>query len=231
MQQQLTHMIAVIDDVRSRVISLQESHDSDLFGSIKGMHQQLLQIKDAQNPDTRKQLTANAITVLNEVRGKVEIAILNLLNDIANVPDSDICIISKIIKNKNFLSDTVEQYNRIEELFSYYLTASQLLGYAYSFLDEPRSYEDIFSPSPELLNNPNQQKLLSAENLFEETIGETWYKNPENFLQEIKKQSHTLFLENDDTIEIEISGKELLEAIDYGKTEDNKNCKKEISTN
>lgn len=224
-------MTEVINDVRSRVIALQESHDSDLFGSIKGMHQQLLQIKDAKNPDTRKQLTANTITVLNEVRGKAETAILNALKDIADVPDSDVSIIGKIIRDKNFLANTVEQYNRIEELFSYYLTATQLLGYAYAFLDEPQSYEDIFSPSPELIDNPNLQKLLLAENLFEETIGETWYKNPEKYLQEIKEQSHTLFLESHDTIEIEITGKELLEAIEYGGTEDNTDSKEKISTN
>ncbi|MCI8466268.1 MAG: hypothetical protein HFI63_10540 [Lachnospiraceae bacterium] len=70
-QQQLIHMTEVINDVRSRVIALQESHDSNLFGSIKGMHQQLLQIKDAKDPNTRKQLTAHAITALNEVRGKI----------------------------------------------------------------------------------------------------------------------------------------------------------------
>lgn len=230
-QQQLMHMTEVINDVRSRVIALQESHDSDLFGSIKGMHQQLLQIKDTKNPDTRKQLTANAITVLNEVRGKVESAILNALKDIADVPDSDVSIIRKIIRDKNFLTNTVEQYNRIEELFSYYLTATQLLGYAYAFLDEPQSYEDIFSPSPELIDNPNLQKLLLAENLFEETIGETWYKNPEKYLREIKEQSHTLFLKSHDTIEIEITGKELLEAIEYGRTEDNTDSEEKISTN
>ena len=70
-----------------------------------------------------------------------------------------------------------------------------------------------------------------AENLFEETIGETWYKNPEKYLQEIKEQSHTLFLESYDTIEIEITGKELLEAIEYGGTEDNTDSKEKISTN
>ena len=231
MQQQLTHMIEVINDVRSRVIALQEGHDSDLFGSIKGMHQQLLQIKDARNLDTRKQLTANAITILNEVRGKIETTLLNVLEDIAYVPDSDIAIVGKIIQNKNFLTDTVKQYNRIEELFSYYLTSTQFLGYAYAFLDEPYSYEDIFSPSSELIDNPNLQKLLLAEKLFEETTGETWYKNPEKFLREIREQSHNLFLESSDTIEIKITGKELLEALEYERTEVHTNCKEEISTN
>lgn len=218
MHQKLALITEVINDVRSRVIALQEGHDSDLFGSIKGMHQQLLQIKDARNPDTRKQLTANAITVLNEVRGKAEAAIINELKNISDMPHTDIGIMGKILRDKNFLSDTIMRYDRIEELFSYYLTATQLLGYAYAFLDEPQSYEDIFAPNQELIANPNLHKLFLIENLYEEAIGETWYKNPERFLLEIKEKSHSLFQEDSDTIEIEITGKELLEVIENGGT-------------
>ena len=141
-------------------------------------------MRDARNPDTKKRLAIQAITILNDVRGKIEVAVLNTLRDIDAVPDTDRAILLKIAKNKNFLSDTVEKYNRIEELFGYYVTATQLLGYAYAFLDEPSSYKDIFTPSIELIENENLQKLVAAENLYEENIGETWYKNPENYLTE-----------------------------------------------
>ena len=228
-QQQLTYMTEVINDVRSRVISLQEGHDADLFGSIKGMHQQLLQMRDARNPDTKKQLATHAITILNDVRGKIEVAVLNELRDIDTVPDTDVAILLKIAKSKNFLSDTVEKYNRIEELFNYYVTGTQLLGYAYAFLDEPASYEDIFAPSNELIANENLQKLIAVENLYEESIGETWYKNPENYLLKIERASHSMFLENSDTIEIEITGEKLLEAIEHGRESSKENREEEVS--
>lgn len=216
-QQQLAQVTEVINDVRSRVISLQEGHDADLFGSVKGMHQQLLQMRDAKNPETKKQLATHAITILNEVRGKIEVAVLNAMRNIDIVPDSDWAILLKIAKNKNFLSDTVEKYDRIEEFFGYYVTATQLLGYAYAFLDEPASYDEIFTPSRELTENENLQKLIAAENLYEESIGETWYKKPENYLLKIERATHRLFLENDDTIEFEITGEKLLEVIDNGR--------------
>lgn len=216
-QQQLANMTEVINDVRSRIISLQEGHDADLFGSIKGMHQQLLQMRDARNPDTKKQLATNAITILNDVRGRLEVTILNTLCDIESVPDKDRAILIKIAMNKNFLSDTVEKYDRIEELFGYYVTATQLLGYAYAFLDEPASYEDIFTPSRELVENENLQKLTAAENLYTEKIGETWYKNPENYLLKIESSSHSLFMESSDIVEVEVTGEKLLEAIEHGR--------------
>ena len=41
MQQQLAHMAEVINDVRSRVIVLQETYDKSLYGELRGMHQRL----------------------------------------------------------------------------------------------------------------------------------------------------------------------------------------------
>jgi hypothetical protein len=222
-------MTEVINDVRSRVISLQEGHDADLFGSIKGMHKQLLQMRNARNPDIKKQLATHAITILNDVRGRIEVTILNTLRDIESVPDTDRAILIKIAKNKNFLSDTVEKYDRIEELFGYYITATQLLGYTYAFLDEPESYEDIFTPSKELVENENLQKLTAVENLYEERIGETWYKNPENYLLKIERSSHRMFMESSDILEFEVVGEKLLEVIEHGKKSNEENGEEVVS--
>jgi len=215
MQQQLAQITEVINDVRARIISLQEAHDTDLFGSIKGMHEQLLQMRDATDPETKRQLSTNAITVLNDTRGKIEATILNILHDIEPVANTDKAILLQIAKNQNFLNDTLESYDRIEELFGYYVTATQLLGYAYAFLDEPRSYDDIFMPSMDFIEN-DYLKLVLAENLFNESIGETWYKNPENFLHKIKNASQSVFLQNNEVIEIEVSGEKLLKVIKHG---------------
>lgn len=228
-QQQLANMTEVINDVRSRVISLQEGHDADLFGSVKGMHQQLLQMRDARNPDTKKHLATHAITILNDVRGKIEVTILNTLHDIESVPGTVRAVLLKIAMNKNFLSDTVERYDRIEELFGYYVTSTQLLGYAYAFLDEPASYEDIFTPSRDLVESENLQKLIAAEYLYEGKIDETWYKNPQNYLLKIESSSHSVFKESSDIVEIEVTGEQLLEAIEHGRKSNEENGEEIIS--
>lgn len=229
MQQQLAHMTEIINDVRAKVISLQEAHDTDLFGSIKGMRDQLLQMRDATDPDTKKQLSINAITELNKVRGILEETIIKTLRELDDIPNTDRAILYKIAKDKNFLTDTVEKYNRIEELFGYYITATQLLGYAYAFLDEPRSYEDIFMPSIDIIENEHLQKLVSAENLFNENVGEAWYKNPENYLLKIKNTSQTVFLDSSDFVEIEVSGEKLLEVIEHGSRPSETHGKIEVS--
>jgi hypothetical protein len=213
LQQQLVQMTEVLNDVRSRVIALQEGHDNDLFGSIKGMHDQLLQMRD-KRPEIQKLLAIQAITVLNTNRGRIEMSLLSALEDMEIVPETDWAVLRRIALDKDFLSNTVDKYNRIEELFSYYLAATQLLGYLYAFLDESSSYSDIFKPSKELVENANLQKLIAAEKLYEESIGETWYKNPDNYLLKIGRAADSLFIEDSDFLEVEISGEKLLEAIE-----------------
>ena len=216
LQQQLAQLSSVIDDVRSRVIALQEGHDRDILGSIRGMHQQMMQMRDAKDQETRRLLATNAITELNVARGKIEAAIEGILEDMDIVSSSDWGILGQIAKDKDFLSKTTEQYDRIEELTSYYLAATQLLGYAYAFLGEPAAYEDIFSPSDVLLSNDNLIKLRLAENLYEGPIGETWYKSPEKYFLGMKNDIHSLFGTPKEYYEIQITGQELLEAVEDG---------------
>ncbi len=214
LQQQMAQMTEVINDVRDRVIALQEGHDRDLYGSIRGMRQQMIQMSDARTDETRRQLAVNAITSLNEVRGKIEAAVLYALESMPFVPTSDGKIVWEITKDKTFLQRAVETYDRIEELVSYYLAATQLLGYAYAFLGEENSFEDIFSPCDELFNQEMLQKLINAEMLYNEEIRDTWYKNPSDYMLRIRDASQQLFSSNnDDVIELEISGQKLLEAI------------------
>jgi hypothetical protein len=216
-QQQLAEMIEVINDVRSRVIALQEGHDQDLFGSIRGMHQQMIQMRDAKDADMQKQLAFHAITVLNETRGKIEVAVISTLKDMPIVPSGDAKIIWQITKDKNFLSDITEKYDRIEELISYYLTATQLLGYAYAFLGEENAFQDIFSPCPELLDNALLQKLIRAESIYAEDIADAWYKCPSQYMLPIKDAAHQLFNSKvNNVIELEISGERLLEELTNG---------------
>lgn len=214
LQQQVAQMTEVINDVRDRVIALQEGHDRDLYGSILGMHQQMIQMRDARSEETRKLLAVNAITSLNDVRGKIEAAVAHELETMPSVPDSDAKIIWEITKDKTFLQRAVESYDRVEELVSYYLSATQLLGYAYAFLGEENSFEDIFTPCGVLLDQVILQKLSSAEALYNEEMSNTWYKDPANFMLRIQESAEQLFLpRDDDFIELEISGQKLLEAM------------------
>lgn len=99
------------------------------------------------------------------------------------------------------------------------------MGYAYAFLDEPFTYSDIFTPSKELIENENLQKLISAEILYEEPLGETWYKNPENYLLKIECAAESLFLKDGEIFEVEITGKELLEVLEDDQETIDKNSK------
>lgn len=221
-EQQMAQMTAVIDEVRTRIISLQEQHDYDLYGEITGMYYQLSQMKKSDNPELREKLATNAITHLNSVRGKAEVAIQKDLEEMSLFPSTKSEALLKIASNKGYLHGIVDKYNHIEKMMDYYLASTQLIGYAYAYLGEPAAFEEVFSPNERLIANPNLQKLISAEQIFNENIGETWYKNPDDYLLKIKDEAHRIFNGDGDIIEVEVKGKELLElANDTAKEADN----------
>lgn len=212
MQQQLARMAEVLDEVRSRVIVLQETHDKSLYGKLRGMQKQLIQMKDAQNRQTRKQLATNAITVLNETRGEITQRLIDELMHLPETPDNWLGAVWKTLRTKGFNDSLRVGYDKIQELFSYYLTATQLLAYTYAFLDEPASFYDVFLPDAELSNSVSIRKLILAERCVG-SIEDAWYKKPEIFLKRIQHESQELFCEKANVIEIEVTGAELLEAI------------------
>ena len=140
--------------------------------------------------------------------------IIKALKDMPILPQGDMKIAWEIAKDKTYLERVTEAYDRIEELVSYYLAATQLLGYAYAFLGEESSYEDVFCPCPELLDNELLNRLVNAEAIYVEDIEDAWYKNPEQYMLQIKDASQKLFSHKEnDVIELEISGQKLLEAL------------------
>lgn len=215
-QRQLAEMAEVLGDVRNRVIALQVAHDNDLFGSIKGMEEQMRQIMNTEDDDTRKSLICNAITVLNETCGKITSSLIWTIKSLPNVPDNDLKTIAEILRDKGFLPSVVENYDRAEELLCYYLTASQLLAFCYAYLGEERAYEDTFKSISKLTDKGSIQKFVLAERVFEETVAEAWYKSADKYMLKVNNMAHDLFsTEGKEYIMFEISGLELLEELSY----------------
>jgi len=218
MQQQLAHMAAVLDDVRSRVIVLQETQDHSLLGELRGMGQQLIQMRDAVDPENRRQLANNAITMLNNTRGKITQRLIDEMRNIPVAPEKLLAALWKAFISKDFKPKLVEGYDKIQELFGYYLAATQMLAYAYAFLDEEKSYAAVFVPDPELMDKAALGKLIRAEIIVGENDA-MWYKTPEAFLGRIEHEAKRMFEAHNDYIEIEFTGAQLLEVLDNGRQE------------
>ena len=79
-------------------------------------------------------------------------------------------------------------------------------------MDEQGSYESVFTPERDLVENSNLSKLALAEKYIG-FVDETWYKNPETFLSYILAETQKTFCKSSDTIEIEVTGMQLLEVM------------------
>lgn len=212
MQQHLAQMALVLDEVRTRIKEIQDTLDHELFGELRGLRDQLEQISETKDSDSQKLLTLNAITALNITRGKITQRLIDEIKKMPNVPQNKYLRGWQTFWSKEFRKNVEGGYEKAQELFMYYLVATQLLAYAYSFLDEERSYQKVFVPDCELSQASAMQKLQAAEGILGATY-EAWYKNPEQFLGRLSNEAKKLFANPQDAIEIEITGEQIMEAI------------------
>ena len=218
MQQQLAQIADVVNEVRSRVTELKTIHDHDLLGSLRGMHKQLNQIKDTNDPIAQKQLTTQAITLLNDTLVKIEQRLIDELANLPEIPKNRIIAGLKVFITTGYLSKIEHGYELIQELFEYYLSAMQMLAYAYAFLGEDGVATSVFIPDKELRENPNLHKMAQAEALCaEESVGITWYKAPEKYIQRLKDEAERIWVGNKEYLAIEITSEQLLEVLPNGK--------------
>lgn len=211
MQQQLAQMAAVIDEVRSRIIEMQQTYDESLLGELRGMRDQLAQVQNVEDLDNQRDLIKGAITHLNLTRGKIVQRLISELQKMPEIPQKAWRRFLKTFFKEGFRGKVIDGYEKIQELFSYYLAASQLLAYAYALLGEQRTYEDIFTPELELMQESSLENLIRSEDIVG-VEGERWYSNPQNYLELIKREAHNVFLRKEDVITIEVTGEQLLEA-------------------
>ena len=217
MQQQMAQIADVVNEVRSRVIELKTIHDRDLLGTLRGMHKQLNQIKDTHDAEVRRQLTTQAITVLNDTLGKIEQRLIDELDQLPDVPKNKIIAGIKVFFSTGYLPKIEQGYELIQELFEYYLSAMQMLAYAYAFLGEDNVATSVFKPGNELCNNPNFPKMVKAEALCADTsIGITWYKSPEKYLSKLSVETERILGGEEQYLTIEITGEQMLEVLDNG---------------
>lgn len=211
--QQLMAMTEVLNEVRSRVVELKDMHDDDLLGSIQGMRDQLSQIRSVELDENQRQLLNNAITALNDARGRVRRHILRTVEKLPDVPKTKVGAYVKMAIHGEYADELVDASDEVEKYFSMYLLATQLLGYAYAFLGEARAYQEVFMPDREMIENPHFEKLIRADVFFSDRQDDSWYRNPEKYLLKVGEETKRIFTESEDWMQIEFTGNQLLEAV------------------
>lgn len=208
--QEIKQMAEVVNDVRDRVIALQGMYYDSMYGDLIGARDTLAQV-EVSSDATRHGIINNLIPSLNGTRGRIIEALTRLLNNFPEVKDSAFGISGQIVKDKSFLTETFENYNRIQELFKCYLLATQLLGYAYAMIEEKASYKKVFIPNEQLVHHPALKNLANFEIALNGNFDQMWYKNPENFLDGIRVKVDMIASKN--AVEIEYTGQQLINAI------------------
>lgn len=213
MQQKLAQMAETIDEVRSRVVELQKTYGESLLGELRGMRDQLAQVQRIDDLENQRDLIRGAITNINLSRGKITQRLIAEIRKIPEIPQSNLLRFFATFFHEGIREKAITGYEKVQELFSYYLAASELLAFAYALLGEQRTYRDIFTPDSELLDDKRLANLKNCEACLG-ICDERWYSAPERYLECIKRKAQEVFLQSPDTVRIEVTGDQVLEAIE-----------------
>ena len=134
-----------------------------------------------------------------------------------NVPKSPIMqIVKETLATTGFVDEAINDYEKLQKYYDLYIYATELIASAYLFMDEKENAKRVFEQSLEDMSKIDTKRLESIKNLKDNKIKFEGICN--GLIEPITKQEQLCIdsSENTDTMLIEITGKELLEAYEDG---------------
>ena len=115
---------------------------------------------------------------------------------------------------EGYLENRYQEYNEIQEYYSLYLQATQMIATAYIFLGSYKNVNEVFIDAKDELRKINFNNIETLKYILKEE--ELFFLNFEKNINFEKRlainQSKKI-----DCVRISITGEELLEVYDYGR--------------
>lgn len=125
-------------------------------------------------------------------------------------------IVKETLATTGFVDEAINDYEKLQKYYDLYIYATELIASAYLFMDEKENAKRVFEQSLEDMSKIDTKRLESIKNLKDNKIKFEGICN--GLIEPITKQEQLCIdsSENTDTMLIEITGKELLEAYEDG---------------
>lgn len=222
-QKKFDALVEQIQQIHSTVKRIERGQDNDRFALVISGREKLLHALSIENDDElKKSLIIQAISTLCDGRKKVELSLIDKLNDITIVPNNDFKRIIKCLKPGYYNTQT-DRYENIQEYFEYYCMSIEPLAYAYTCLNQPQMVEKVLKDCQNVFNHPKLSYLASVESLLnkfeygESYFSETWYSNPKKHEKKLLESYQDFDVESD--MYIRFNGQDLLEVLSDEETE------------
>jgi len=218
-QQQMASFASQLESTHEAVKRIESGLRDDRFGEILGARNQLFLASKAQDKENRRDLTRSAIATLSSGLGKLEKSIRTGVHEFEPVPKNRLLVYWKMAASPgSYIEDKEREYNDIKASVDVYREANSLLAAAYMMIDEPQLAEEVFSLQGDFWNSLDMKNVQSIAGMYSGAdFSREWCFDPAAGLGEAKQNLLESAKERRNTISIEVSGQQLLEAMNNDK--------------
>ena len=219
-QQQMAEITAQLADVLRTAQRIEQGQQEDRFALIDAAESQLRLAAVAEDETNRLDHIKSAQAFLQEGVAKISRALVMRVQSVDAIPSFPPAIFWKMLTTKdNYYDKMSEWYGKAMEDQEVIEKAYALLALCAVAIDEPNMLDVLMDDYANKLRAVDTEKLLSMGNINpgEDYSGE-WFSDVKGYIDQRREQ--TRLLTDGDYIDVTITGKMLMEAIEDEPGED-----------
>lgn len=207
----------LLESICKSVKHIQKGQMNDRIALLEsGKKQIYLALKRSDDDPGKRIAIENGIHDLINAQDKIYEELRLQINEYGVIPKSQVLQFFEGLIHMDYWNKKSEEYNEIVDLFNLYKESTKYIAVAYLLIEQPQVIESIYSESVNKLKELDYSSVMSIEHMYSGDDYDFIFNNDIQLLEEDKKECLELNTKCEG-LAIEVSGEQLLEAINHGK--------------
>lgn len=216
-QQQYAELSQMLGQVQISIDQVKRGQITDRIGQVlagRNQIEQALSLPDS-NPN-KDYLLRDAIKGLNEGRAKIELSLIDYVNERIKLPKNKIHLIFLSLLDSNNYDKIETQYYSIQEGMKAYFEATGLLVTSYTLINSEEAIKEIVDSTVNFVRVVSMRMNDIAALVKEgNSDSENWFDDVEKIISRIVSLNDFSHFDDAKQTVIEITGDELIREIEY----------------
>lgn len=207
----------LLESICKSVKHIQKGQMNDRIALLEsGKKQIYLALKRSDDDPGKRIAIENGIHDLINAQYKIYEELKLQVSEYGVIPKSQVLQLFKAFTHKDYWNKKSEEYNEIVDLFNLYKESTKYIAAAHLLIEQPQVIESIYSESVNKLKELDYTSVMSIEHMYSGDDYDFIFNNDIQLLEEDKKECLELNTKYEG-LAIEVSGEQLLEAINHEK--------------
>lgn len=217
LQSSIKEQTELLESICKSVKHIQKGQMNDRIALLEsGKKQVYLALKRSDDDPGKRIAIENGIHDLINAQDKIYEELKLQINEFDAIPKSKALQLAEGFIHMDYWNKKSEEYNEIVDLFNLYKESTKYIAVAYLLIEQPQVIESIYSESVNKLKALDYSSVMSIEHMYSGDDYDFIFNNDIQLLEEDKKECLELNTKCEG-LAIEVSGEQLLEAINHGK--------------